>query len=55
MKQPYLLTWHTGYQRFDTFKEMKDFCVYNGLSYMCYYFSARRMCEKRGIDWHKGL
>lgn len=39
MKQPYLLTWHTGYQRFDTFKEMKDFCVYNGLSYMCYYFS----------------
>ena len=40
MKQPYLLTWNNGYQRFSTFKEMKDFCVYHGLDYMCYHFSA---------------
>ena len=39
MNQPYLLTWNNGYQRFSTFKEMKDFCVYNGLSNMCYRFS----------------
>ena len=38
MKQPYLLTWNNGYERFDTHQEMKDFCEYNGLSYHCYVF-----------------
>lgn len=39
MQKPYLLTWNTGYQRFATFEEMKAFCLYHGLSYMCYRFS----------------
>ena len=38
MKKPYLITWCDGYERFETYKELKDFCDYRGISHMSYVF-----------------
>lgn len=38
MEKPYFISWANGYEKFETHKELKDFCDYRGISYLAYTF-----------------
>jgi len=47
-KRRYFISWQDGYERFETHKELKDFCDYRGISYMAYTFRDENYNAKTG-------